>query len=589
MQTQSQPLWQSGQENGTPQKNKRGTRTGKVGFSIPRPPVARCNEESDDERTPTKPKKKSAKLEHPIASPPVVPDRKLRRTNRFSLPISQHGSEERRGQHSQNSGVSSGPGPVAALRSEEVQKSRSMSEPADAREYEQIRKSKGNAPASAPPDWVSTPKSRFLPSQLPEALVKSNQSSSSPAQSASDQEVSPPSGPTAEDDCSAEMLDFPDQLSAQSLDDLIGNRMLDDSVVMALLGHGMRSQCVLIDCLALVAATPPPPSEARKSAARQAARIILPFHQAAAQHWVLFVYYPRIHRLECFNSLESTTSSDCPGSVRTMLSSLFGRQMDSGIECHSIPSQQQSNGVDCGIYVIHHSHAICRGEFIVPTMAIDTHQLRRQYFHLLSSSSSCSSVTRTTGATSTAHVEFQPPTPFAPGLQFAPSLLRPGSSAATHQSKSRDEAAEAYMHLLHKYNEAHAQYCSLFSLHHGLLEAQEQLILAPVALQRAEHFLQHTQAMYTAWPGTGTSGVGVARQGLADSVLPVVRTWLAVAMEDMGRAQAEYQDWLEKRKKSEAELGDSRDAKREALKKREDIRAEIEEWLRYTNTRRGSI
>ena len=386
------------------------------------------------------------------------------------------------------------------------------------------------------------------------------------------------------------MLDFPDQVSAKSLDDLIGNRMLDDSVVMALLRHGMRSQCVLVDCLALVTETPPPPSEARKSAARHAARIILPFHQAAAQHWVLFVYYPRIHRLECYNSLESATSSDCPSSVRKMLSSLLSRQIDSNIGCHSIPSQQQSNGVDCGIYVIHHSHAICRGEFIVPTMAIDTHQLRRQYFHLLSSSSfSCSSVTRATGATSTAHVDFQPPTPFAPGLQFAPSLLRPGSSAATHQSNSRDEAAKAYTHLLHKYNEAHAQYCSLFSVHHGLLEAQEQLILAPAGLQRAEQFLQHTQALYTAWPGTGTSGGGIARQELEDSVLPVVTTWLDVAMDDMGRAQAGYEDWLEKSKKSEDELGDSRDAKREALEKREDIRAEIEEWDRYTNSRRGSL
>ena len=58
------------------------------------------------------------------------------------MSISQHGSEERHGQHYKNSEVSSSPGPVAALKSEEVQKSRSMSEPVDAREYDHIMISK---------------------------------------------------------------------------------------------------------------------------------------------------------------------------------------------------------------------------------------------------------------------------------------------------------------------------------------------------------------------------------------------------------------------------------------------------------------
>ncbi|KAL8708007.1 MAG: hypothetical protein Q9220_007049 [cf. Caloplaca sp. 1 TL-2023] len=579
MQTQSQPLGQSGQKNGTPQKNKRGTKTGKVLWSMDRPSVTQCNKGSDEERTPTNSKKKLVKLEHEIATPPVIPDRV---SNRLLLWMIQAEKNERTIDVYQPAC----PGPVAALEFEEVQRSRGMSEPVDARKYDHILKSKGDAPASAPPDGVSTPANKCLQPQLPEALVNSNQSSPSPpAQSSSDQEVTLPSGQPAEDDCSAEILDFPDQVSAKSRDDLIGNRMLDDSVLMALLHHGMRSQCVLVDCLALVTETPRPPSEARKSAARHAARIILPFHQAAVQHWILFVYYPRIHRLECFNSLASTTSSDCPSSVRKMLSSLLGRQIDSNIECHAIPSQQQSNSVDCGIYVIHHSHAICRGEFIVPTMAIDTNQLRRQYFDLLSSSSfSDSSVTRTTGATSTAHVEIQPPTPFAAGLQFAPSLHRPGSSVATHQSNSRNEAAKAYGHLLLKYNEAHAQYYSLFSVHHGLLEAQEQLILASAQLQPAEQYLQHGQALYTAWPGAGTSGVVVARQALESQVLPVVTSWLVVATEDIGRAQAGYEDWLEKTKKSEDELGVSRGATREVLEKREEIRAEIEEWVRYNKS-----
>ena len=92
-------------------------------------------------------------------------------------------------------------------------------------------------------------------------------------------------------------------------------------------------------------------------------KLFLPFHVPG--HWILFVCSIKRRKIELYDSLWSIRRSGLAAIfVVPYLNSFFGFSADEQWEIvnHGYSSPQQSNGVDCGIFVIHTLLCIVRGE-----------------------------------------------------------------------------------------------------------------------------------------------------------------------------------------------------------------------------------
>ncbi|KAL8724033.1 MAG: hypothetical protein Q9166_008169 [cf. Caloplaca sp. 2 TL-2023] len=200
--------------------------------------------------------------------------------------------------------------------------------------------------------------------------------------------------------------DFSETITPFSLSSLLSpHTIIDDSIIMVLLRIliPQSPDILIVASITLDNDLSPRPSPKRQQLARSALRIFLPYHQPRAQHWVLYIYYPRLRRLEVYNSLAAHTESKCPIAIKRLLEMLLVGDMGMGMgmeegkggevrrcvgigEVEEMECPQQGNGVDCGVHVIWCAAKVGRGEVVGgmgEKMDVHTGELRKEYHRLL--------------------------------------------------------------------------------------------------------------------------------------------------------------------------------------------------------------
>ncbi|KAL8646764.1 MAG: hypothetical protein Q9210_005943 [Variospora velana] len=129
---------------------------------------------------------------------------------------------------------------------------------------------------------------------------------------------------------------------------------LDDALLMTVLHLevGDDSEPVmLIDTLESKPTAKATPSHQRRSMAKASVMLLLPHHCPESEHWVLYVFFPSIKRLEYYDSLYDVDR--CERHLAPVQACL-SRLLDEECICRPVTGQcaQQSNAVDCGIYLL---------------------------------------------------------------------------------------------------------------------------------------------------------------------------------------------------------------------------------------------